>query len=128
MATNSNKPGGKNKKRSLTAEETTNVNSKRNKGAMCPICSNTVRETQQTIFCDGTCKEWIHRQCASLTVDAYTKAGKLPHPFYCLHYTVSNQKQEIDLLKEQVKSLTDKLDSLLPTSVNNLTTLLMLLK
>ena len=32
---------------------------------------------------------------------------------------MSNQKQETDLLKEQVKSLTDKLDSLLPTSVTN---------
>ena len=80
---------------------------------MCLICSNTVRETQQAIFCEGTCKQWIHCQCASLTVDAYTKAVKSPHPVYCLHCTVSNQKPEIDLLKEQVKSLTDELDSLL---------------
>ena len=85
MATIGNKPGGKNKKRSLTAEETTNVNSKLNKGAMCPICSNIVRETQHAIFCDGTCKQWIHRQCASLTVDAYTKAGKSPHPFFIVY-------------------------------------------
>ena len=80
----------------------------------------------QAIFCDGTCKQWIHRQCASLTVDAYTKAGKSPHPFYCLHCTVSNQKQVIDLLKEQVKSLTDKLAHYYLPQL--LATLLMLLK
>ena len=128
MATNGNKPGGNNKKRSVTAEETTNDNSKRNKGATCPIFINTVRETQQAIFCEGTCKQWIHRQCpslTSLTVDAYTKAGKSPHPFYCLQCTMSNQKQEIDLLKEQVKSLTNLTHYYLP---HLLTILLMLLR
>ena len=86
----------KNKKRPLVAEETTSDNSKQNKGATCPICSNIIREAQQGIFREGTCKQWIHRQCASLTVDAYTKVGKSPRPFYCLHCTLSNHKQEMD--------------------------------
>ena len=114
-----NKPTGKTKKRSLVSEETnSNDTTKRSKGAICPICNNVVKETQQAIFCEGTCKQWIHRQCASLTVDAYTKAGESQQPFYCLHCTVSSQKQEIDLLKEQVKSLSAKFDSLLPNSTS----------
>ena len=60
----------------------------------------------------------MHRQSASLTVDAYTKAGGSQQPFYCLHCIVSLQKQEIDLLKERVKSLSVKLDSLLPNSTS----------
>lgn len=118
-ATNSNKAGAKNKKRSLASEETTEDNSKRNKDATCPICNNIVRETQQAIFCEGTCKQWMHRQCASLTVDAYAKAGKSQQPFYCLHCTLTSHKQEIDLLTKEVKSLTDKLNSLLPTLAAN---------
>ena len=101
-------------KRGLTTEET-NTAPKRTKGATCPICNIVVRDSQQAIFCDGTCKQWIHRQCASLTVDVYVKAGESQQSFYCLNCTVSLQKQEIDILKEQVKTLSNKLDSLLPT-------------
>ena len=112
-----NKPTGKNKKRSLVSKETnSNDTTKWNKGATCLICNNVLKDTQQAIFCEGACKQWIHRQCASLTVDAYTKVGESQQPFYCLHCIVLLQKQEIDLLKEQVKSVSDKLDSLLPNS------------
>ena len=52
------KPTGKNKKRFLISEETnSNDTTKRNKGATCLICNNVVRETQQAIFCEGTCKQ-----------------------------------------------------------------------
>ena len=58
------------------------------------------------------------RQCASLTVDAYTKASESPQPFCCLHCTVSSQKHEIDLLKDQVKNLSNKIDLLLPNATS----------
>ena len=48
----------------------------------------------------------IHRQCASLTVDAFIKAGESQQCFYCLRCTVALQKQEIDILKEQVSRYT----------------------
>ena len=118
--TSGNKSAAKNKKRSLVPEESTqtSVTPKRNKGAICPICSSVVKETQQAIFCEGICKQWMHRQCASLTVDAYTKASESPQPFCCLHCTVSSQKHEIDLLKDQVKNLSSKIDLLLPNATS----------
>lgn len=122
MAANGQKPVGKNKKKLLATGE--NDPSKKTKTAICPICNGAIKEVQQAIFCEGNCKQWIHRQCASLPVDTYKKAGESQQPFYCLHCTVSLQKQEIDMLKEQVKSLSDTLKVLLPnsTTVNNNTT------
>ena len=114
MATNGAKPASKNKKRGLPSDAASDT-SKRTKGDICPICNSVIKETQQAIFCDGSCKHWMHRQCASLTTEAYIKAGESQQPFYCLHCVVTSQKQDIDILKEQVKTLTVKLDSLLVT-------------
>jgi len=55
----------------------------------------------------------MHRQCASLTAEAFTKPGESNEPFYCLHCTGASHKQEINILKEQDKSLITKIDSLL---------------
>ena len=111
MAGNGQKSNGKNKKRGLSGEDSRDT-SKQAKGATCPICSNVVREAQQVIYCEGSCNQWMHRQCASLTTEAFIKAGESNQPFYCLYCTVASHKQQINILKEQVKSLTTKIDSL----------------
>jgi len=63
---------------------------------------NDIREAQQSIFCEGNCKQWMHmhRQCASLTVDAFNKTGESELPLFCLHCTVSMQNQDINKLKK----------------------------
>ena len=86
-----------------------------------------IRDSQQAIFCDGTCKQWIHRQCASLTVVLMpVKAGESQQSFYCRFklYCVITKARNRYILKEQVKTLSNKLDSLLPTPTpdGNITT------
>ena len=97
-----NKP----KKRGLVTDS--NVSAKKNKGqnSLCPVCEASFKAGQESIFCEGECQKYVHRQCAGLTKGQFAKAAESDSPYYCLHCTVSLQNAEIAKLKQLVSELT----------------------
>ena len=59
------------------------------KAVICPICSDAIEDAigkkkgQCSIYCDGNCQEWIHRQCAGLSKAAFQSASSMDEPFHC---------------------------------------------
>jgi len=97
------------------------VASKRTKSlnSFCPICEQVFEPGQESIFCDGDCQKFIHRQCASLTKDQFKQAGESDLPYFCVHCTLSKQNSEIENLKQVITELTDKINSLTPVQPAN---------
>ena len=57
-----------------------------------------------SIFCDGDCKELAHRHCAGLSKACFLSASTLSWAF-CPQCLLANQSKEILCLKESVESL-----------------------
>ena len=53
---------------------------------ICPICEVTIidktsdKDGQDSIFCEGQCQAWIHKQCASLSNNAFKAVAKSRDP------------------------------------------------
>lgn len=96
----------KSKKRPLLTDS--NATAKKNKGqnSLCPVCEASFKSGQESIFCEGECQKYVHRQCAGLTKGQFAKAAESDSPYYCLHCTVSMQNTEICKLKQLVSELT----------------------
>lgn len=94
----------KNQSKSKTSQSMTPV--------FCPICSDEVKkpsgrkEGYKAVFCEGSCQEWVHRQCAGLSVIAYTKASKSDDPFLCPSCNIRGQSRDIADLKRTIQLLT----------------------
>ena len=51
---------------------------------ICPVCKIVIIDSSDnSIFCDGDCKQWLHRCCAKLSWTAFEKLGDSTEPFYC---------------------------------------------
>ena len=82
---------------------------------VCPICLDTIIDAsdksdgQDSVYCDGLCKGWIHRRCAGLSVAAFSTISSSSNsdPFFCPHCRLECQNQEIASLKASVAQLTE---------------------
>ena len=60
------------------------------KGTDCAIClkpiidHSEVTEDEDSIFCEGSCQQWIHRTCAGLLNPAFDLIRSSDQNFYCL--------------------------------------------
>ena len=86
----------------------------------CCVCCQAIRATDEALFCAGACQKWLHRYCASVTVQQYKATTDENRPFLCpcccreqqqgeineLRNTVEALKLEICELKESLSSLT----------------------
>jgi len=85
---------------------------------ICTICQDPIvdatetREGQDSIFCEGQCSAWIHRQCAGLSKSVFDFLTQSEIPFHCPHCTLQNHTTEIAKLKEVVNSLTEIINKL----------------
>ena len=70
-----------------------------------------------SIFCDGDCKELAHRHCTGLSKACFLSASTLSWAF-CPQCLLANQSKEILCLKEPVESLAAEV-SILKTQVEN---------
>ena len=89
------------------------------KGSCC-VCCQAVSSKDEALFCDGCCQQWLHRYCASVTVQQYKAIIDNNSSFLCpcccrerqqeeiaaLRNTVEAMKLEIVQLKESLTSLT----------------------
>ena len=75
----------------------------------CVVClGEIINGKHEAIFCDGQCKKWYHRGCASMSQELLASPGD--NPFYCLlcsqalfKQQVSQLLAEIDCLKAELK-------------------------
>lgn len=93
---------------------------------ICPICTEEVvdsggcrKKGHESVFCDGACQEWLHRQCAGLSKAAFQAVSNSCGPFLCPRCVIAQQSKEISMLKDNVavlsrdvKALKEMLDSL----------------
>ena len=75
----------------------------------CPICLDEINNnTQDSIFCEGNCKSWIHHSCGGLSKLGLTLAKKIPS-WNCPSCRLILQSSEISELKKSVAALSEEL-------------------
>ena len=101
-----------NKQSALTQKKTSKS------AVICPICDEAVIDPstknvgQDSIFCDGACKAWLHRGCAGLSKSVFEEVCKSDDPFLCPHCMLIHQRAEIINLKASLNSISDELSSI----------------
>ena len=84
------------------------------KSIICPICTDVIDDASgkkpghDSIFCDGCCKEWLHRQCAGLSKVAFMTVSSSNEPFLCPRCFIRQQSKEIADLKANISALSDE--------------------
>ena len=63
----------------------------------------------EAILCEGNCKQWYHRGCASLPPERYKELSASKEPFTCLVCTCLSLKKEVSLLSSAVITLREEL-------------------
>lgn len=81
----------------------------------CPICSGVVKDTHEAIFCEGNCKLWFHRCCASVPSHRYSTLADSDEIFLCPSCTFLKQGDEIDALRAELSALKSEIKSLSDT-------------
>ena len=82
---------------------------------VCPICDESIVDAtshtsgQAAIFCEGLCKEWLHRQCAGLSKAAFDFASQSQDPFFCPQCRLDIQSRELSTLKAAIATLNEEL-------------------
>ena len=85
---------------------------KKPKQHTCPICLDEINhDTQDSIFCEGNCKSWIHSGCGGLSKPGLTLAMKIPS-WNCPSCRLVLQSSEISELKKSVAALSEELFAL----------------
>ena len=76
---------------------------------MTIIESSDDTDGDDAFFCEGDCKAWLHRKCVCLSKKLYDKLSIFDDPFYCSHFIIAKQSQEISVLRNQVDDLTKEI-------------------
>ena len=92
------------------------------KTAICMVCDKIIKEPStrtkghDSVFCEGICQGWIHRQCAGIPKPLFVTMSNSEDPFLCLYCSnskIRELKQTIQDLMCEVKSLKFQAVSLL---------------
>ena len=81
----------------------------------CSICDETIKEQsgkaqgEDSIFCDGQCKAWLHRRCAGLSFKKFQAVSDSEDPFYCPTCRLQSNETEIASLKADIGILAKQL-------------------
>lgn len=100
----------------------TAVTNKKDSQCVCPVCCDPIEDAvgkkkgQDAVFCDGSCQEWIHRQCASLSKHAYSLVSYSDDECYCPRTDLT---KAIGLLNSELSSLKARITSLETSSVSH---------
>ena len=93
------------------AKQSTPVKSKQSAKITFAVCPGEIIDGKhEAIFCEGQCKKWYHRGCASVSKELLAALTASDEPFYCLMCSqalfklqVSQLLAEIDCLKTELK-------------------------
>ena len=84
----------------------------------CPICTEEVvdsvghKKGHESIFCDGRCQEWVHRQCAGLSKVAFQAVSNSDNQFHCPHCVIIQQSEDISALSATVSVISRDIKAL----------------
>ncbi len=84
----------------------------------CSVCDKHINdETEESIFCEGVCKDWIHRKCAGLSRAAFNSACESSDDYLCHYCSSLSLRDEIKILKERISTLEAEKSLNSPTSI-----------
>lgn len=87
-------------------------------GTICAICLEIIEdrspecEGEDSIYCEGSCQNWLHRTSAGLPDPAFEAIVKAKAPFHCFQCSLSSHASEIMDLRSQLASIAKKLADL----------------
>ena len=88
------------------------------KAESCCVCCQPVNSAKdELLFCAGACQQWIHRYCASVSVNAYKSLKASGSHFFCYCCYQVRNKDEIAILSDTVQELKKEI-ALLKKSVS----------
>ena len=85
---------------------------------VCPICEEPAIDKssrkggQNSVFCEGHCQAWVHKNSASLSNVAFQAVSQSKAPFYCPHCHLDHQGKESATLKATASSLVSELENI----------------
>ena len=91
---------------------------KEKEDTLCSVCNTIIIEEadnvpgDDTVYCEGDCKSWMHRKCVSMSKIIYDKLSNCEEPYLCPNCIITKQTEEITKLKDLVKELTTQLTKL----------------
>ena len=84
----------------------TTKSSSSSEAVKCTVCEQKVVEgEEQALFCEGACKQWVHRYCAGIPVTLFASLSSSTAPFWCYTCSQHNHATEIAKLTEVVSTL-----------------------
>lgn len=72
----------------------------------CALCAECIIESQDALFCEGNCQQWIHRYCAGVSKKHYDGLGDSSPPFLCYACYVEAQRKLVGNLEAAISTLT----------------------
>ena len=76
----------------------------------CAVCLEEIIDGKhEAIFCEGHCKMWYHRGCASVSQKLLQELTASEEPFLCLMCSRASFKEELDQLKSEIAFLRSEL-------------------
>ena len=84
-------------------------------GCICAICVQPIIDQSPTsdgedsIFCEGMCKKWVHCTCAGLTDPVFDMLHRSGIPFRCYHCRFVFYLAEIESLRTEISNLSGEL-------------------
>ena len=83
-----------------------NASAKRTGMVPCGVCQAPVIDGKdEALLCEGECRLWLHRGCASIPPNHYKHLSTSDEPFVCLNCSNSQLRKELTELKVEFKAL-----------------------
>lgn len=80
---------------------------------VCSLCCKKIVDGKEdALFCEGTCRAWMHRYCAGVSVDQFQSLSSSPAPFHCSVCALTIRDTEIASLKAAVVAQTEEIKEL----------------
>ena len=84
------------------------------KKELCCICCQPISVNKdEVLYCSGSCQQWLHRYCASVTSQQYQTIKENAQSFLCPCCDRREQQEQINSLKSTVEALKLELSLLL---------------
>ena len=72
----------------------------------CGVCQGSIMDGKdEALLCEGKCGLWFHRGCASVPPCLYKELSNSEEPFVCLSCTNIQLKNDVLLLKSELKEM-----------------------
>ena len=78
----------------------------------CICCQPVTLGKDEALFCVGSCQQWLHRYCASVSAQRYRAITGDSSPFLCPNCCCEQQKEQIAVLADSVESLKHEITQL----------------